>query len=173
MNKGILTVGIIVLAIMSLVVINVISETSTSSEVDYYLVKETSEAAVKDALDQSFYSNGIPRLDKEKYVESFIRRFSDNANMNRNYNISFYALNEVPPKVTVRVDSMTTVGFTNGDGGYISTSINQMVETSNTSSAFLYSEFNNPQSDIGAPIGVKEASSGGTNKYNRIYIVEK
>ena len=41
MNKVMLTVGIIVLALMGLLLINLISNYSTGSELDYYLVKET------------------------------------------------------------------------------------------------------------------------------------
>ena len=40
MNKGMLTVGVIMLAIMGLILINIISNYSTGSELDYYLVKE-------------------------------------------------------------------------------------------------------------------------------------
>ena len=55
MNKGFLTVGIILLAIIALLIINVLSNYSTGSEVDYYLVKETAEAAMEDSLDNTFF----------------------------------------------------------------------------------------------------------------------
>lgn len=51
MNKGMLTVGIIMLSLMALLLINVISNYSTGGELDYYLVKETTEAAMEDAID--------------------------------------------------------------------------------------------------------------------------
>ena len=55
MNKGMLTVGVIMLAIMALLLINVITNYSTGGELDYYLVKETVEAAMEDSVDMEFY----------------------------------------------------------------------------------------------------------------------
>lgn len=52
MNKGMLTVGIIMLALMGLLLINVISNYSTGNELDYYLVKETVVASIDDAIDR-------------------------------------------------------------------------------------------------------------------------
>lgn len=46
MNKGMLTVGIIILALCGLLLINIISNYSTGSELDYYLLKETTDAAI-------------------------------------------------------------------------------------------------------------------------------
>ena len=46
MNKGMLTVGIILLSLIALLLINVLTNFSTGSELDYYLVKETADAAM-------------------------------------------------------------------------------------------------------------------------------
>ena len=43
MNKGILTVGIILLALIALNLLNVLNNYSTGSELDYYLLKETTD----------------------------------------------------------------------------------------------------------------------------------
>ena len=51
MNKAMLTVGIILLSLVALLMINVISNYSTGSELDYYLLKETTEASMSDAVD--------------------------------------------------------------------------------------------------------------------------
>ena len=108
MNKGMLTVGIIVLALMGLLLINLISNYSTGSELDYYLVKETVEASIEDAIDVKYYrDNGAIRMDKDKFVESFLRRFADSVDNTRNYRVSIYDLNEVPPKVSVKVTTKT------------------------------------------------------------------
>ena len=104
MNKGMLTVGIIILALMGLLLINVISNYSTGNELDYYLVKETTEAAIEDAIDIKYYrDNGAIRMDKEKFVESFILRFSNTVDNSRNYQIRMLDINEVPPKVSIEV----------------------------------------------------------------------
>ena len=90
MNKGMLTVGIILLSLMALLLINVISNYSTGGELDYYLVKETTEAAMEDAIDLEYYRmNSLLRIDKEKFVESFLRRFADSVDNTRSYYKSF------------------------------------------------------------------------------------
>ena len=112
MNKGMLTVGIIFLSLIALLLINVLTKYSTGSELDYYLVKETADAAIEDALDDYYYTScKLYRIDKEKFVESFIRRFADSVDASRGYTISFYDINEVPPKVSIKVDSLTTLSF--------------------------------------------------------------
>lgn len=129
MNKGMLTIGLIFMAITAFVLINVISNASTGSELDYYLVKETSEAAMLDAVDVKYYrENGQVRMDKEKFVESFLRRFADSVDSTRSYRISFYDLNETPPKVSVKVDSSTVLNFS-GSNILFSTNIDSILET--------------------------------------------
>lgn len=117
MNKGMLTVGIILLSLISLLLINVITNYSTGGELDYYLVKETTDAAMEDAIDYSFLRTcGLYRIDKEKFVESFVYRFANSVDATRSYTIGFYDINEMPPKVSVKVDSETTLSFKASQG---------------------------------------------------------
>ena len=112
MNKGMLTVGIILLSVIALLLINVLTNFSTGGELDYYLVKETADAAMEDAIDLGYKRHcGLYRIDKEKFVENFIYRFANSVDSTRNYDIRFYDINEVPPKVSIKVDSMTVLGF--------------------------------------------------------------
>lgn len=112
MNKGMLTVGIILLSVITLILINVLTNYSTGSELDYYLVKETTDAAIEDSIDVYYLRTcGVYRLDKEKFVESFLYRFADSVDTTRSYKIGFYDINEVPPKVSVKVDSLTALSF--------------------------------------------------------------
>lgn len=137
MNKGMLTVGIILLSVIALLLINVLTSYSTGSELDYYLVKETTDSAMEDAIDVYYLRTcGVYRLDKEKFVESFLYRFADSVDTTRDYKIGFYDINEVPPKVSVKVDSITAMAFTaktnSGDKdikGNISTSYDAILET--------------------------------------------
>ena len=133
MNKGMLTVGIILLSLIALLLINVLTNFSTGSELDYYLVKETADAAMEDAVDQTYLRTcGLYRIDKEKFVENFIYRFANNVDSTRNYNIKFYDINEVPPKVSIKIDSLTTLAFNaNGEkkAADISTSYDAILET--------------------------------------------
>ena len=90
---------------------------STTSEQDYHLIKEATEAALKDSVDWSHYRKyGELRIIKEKFVEDFSRRFSETVNINKTYNIKFYDIYEAPPKVSLKVttktDSYTVMGDT-------------------------------------------------------------
>ena len=134
MNKGMLAVGIILLAIIALNLLNVLSNYSTGSELDYYLLKETTNAAMVDALDKAYLRTcGLYRIDKEKFVESFLYRFASNIDATRGYKIGFYDINEVPPKVSVKIDSYTTLGFKTDTGSVeapnITTSYDAILES--------------------------------------------
>ena len=124
MNKGMLAVGIIFLALLAFATINLIQDFSTGQELDYYLLKETTDAAMVDALDFDFYAeSGSIRMDKEKFVESFLRRLSEDINNNKSYEVTIQEVIEYPPKVSVRIDTYntynaqdsTTLDFSTGD----------------------------------------------------------
>ncbi len=101
----------------------------TNNEQELYsILKDTTEAAMLDAFDyDSYYTdthgNGkVIRIDREAFVESFVRRFSQNASLTNTYVIEFYDINEYPPKVSIRVKSKT--------GGVV---MNQEFDFSNSS----------------------------------------
>ena len=86
----------------------------TNNEQELYsILKDTTEAAMLDALDYDSYStdthggNRIIRINREAFVESFVRRFSQNASLTNTYVIEFYDINEYPPKVSIKVKSKT------------------------------------------------------------------
>ena len=165
MNKGFLTVGIILLAIIALLIINVLSNYSTGAEVDYYLVKETAEAAMEDSLDNGFYTqHGRYRMDKDYFVESFVRRFASNINTTREYTISFYSMNEVPPKVSIKVESLSTLSVKNNTGNNeavnIQTTINELVISNREADNYLEYQSKNPASDVEYGIAIEKTSDG-------------
>ena len=134
------------LGIVGLVLINLFGHIVVSAEQNYYLLKEITEASMYDAVDLRAYREGIGydgvtnatdpesmhclayqpgtvRIIKEKFVESFIRRFSDNADLNRNYRIVIHDIDECPPKVSLSLiatenfDFVTffSIDFSNGE----------------------------------------------------------
>lgn len=139
MNKAYLTVGIIILSILTLAAINLINNYSTGNELDYYLLKETTQASMMDAIDVAYYSErGVYRIDKEKFVENFILRFAANVDNSREYDIKFYDINEVPPKVTIQVDSMNSSLTPDGESNVnISTRLEGILETNNKEDPIL------------------------------------
>jgi len=129
MNRATLLIGIIVLSLFTFGVVNIVQNYQTGNELDYYLLKETAEASMTDAVDVGYYRlSGLLRIDKEKFAESFIRRFAQNVSNDRNYRIRFYDINETPPKVSVKVDSTTAATFNSETLG-ISNKIDAILES--------------------------------------------
>ena len=60
-----------------------------------------------DSIDLAYYrESGELKIIKEKFTESFIRRFAESTNLNANgYNIKIYNVVESPPKVSVEITS--------------------------------------------------------------------
>lgn len=134
MNSSVWGFLFLILGILGIVMINFFGNVSVSDEQNYYLLKEVTEAAMIDAIDYQAYRVGVGydgvtketdptsmyclsgkpgaiRIVKEKFVESFTRRFASSAERNKNYKISFDDIDECPPKVTVTVTSTESQGF--------------------------------------------------------------
>ena len=90
--------------VLIITVIFFMQKVTNTSEQNYTLIKETTEAAMKDSFDYATYlKDGNVRINREVFVESFIRRFSQNASLANTYVIEIYDVNEYPPKVSLKV----------------------------------------------------------------------
>lgn len=93
--------GVFIIGIMMLV-----NSTTTNNTQDYYTLKEVTQASMVDALDFSYYRlYGQIKMSEQKFVENFVRRLADNTNLSNTYDVSFYDLSEVPPKVSVEMST--------------------------------------------------------------------
>lgn len=136
MNKPMLLIGIIIMALMGFFAVNMVTSQQTGSELDYYLLKDTTEAAMNDAIDYDFYSNnGVVRMDKEKFLESFVRRFADSVDGTRDYNIDVYDLNETPPKVSVKISFKSSSASKNNSTD-ITTNVDMIIESKNKTDTY-------------------------------------
>ena len=99
---------VVVVGIVCLTAVFFFQRIVNTSEHNYYILKEVTEASMWDAVDLGYYrkTDGYIKIIKEKFVESFIRRFAQSANLSRKYLIEVYDVNEVPPKVSIKVSSM-------------------------------------------------------------------
>ena len=105
--------AVIVLGILAVGIIWFFANTTRTDQHNYNLLKETTEAAMFDALDLATYrKDGVVRIEEEKFVENFIRRFAENADLSDTYVIEIYDVNEIPPKVSLKVSSAKTTGAT-------------------------------------------------------------
>lgn len=108
---------IVTLGIVAIVFIFLFQSLTNSDEHNMALLKETTEAAMYDAFDYAEYRrSGQIRIDKEKFVENFLRRFSENVSLAKTYKIQFYDVNELPPKVSIKVVSSETANLFSGGG---------------------------------------------------------
>ena len=83
---------------------------TNTSEHNYHLLKETTEAAMYDALDLAAYRKyGTVRIDREKFAE---KRFAESAVLSNTYKVEIFDINEEPPKVSIRVSSMESTNIT-------------------------------------------------------------
>ncbi len=159
MNKGMLTVGIIILALISLLLFNVLNNLNTGGELDYYLLKETTIAAMDDAIDLSYARlNGLARMDKEKFIENFLRRFAEGVDNTRDYDVKVYDINEIPPKVSVKVNSDTVLSF-DQQTARIDTRISSIIEDYNYDNPVVESGLKDPNNDLGKSIGTRSTDN--------------
>ncbi len=96
----------ILFGVFIVVIMLMVRSVTTNTTQDYYLVKEITEASMVDAVDFAYYRDyGEIKMNKEKFIESFIRRFSETSSGNTTYTINFYDIYEAPPKASVEVRS--------------------------------------------------------------------
>ena len=127
MKEAIWGYAIIVLGILAIGIIWFFANSTKTDQHNYNLLKETVEAAMFDAVDLAAYrasedvdGDGVIEaseanivIDEEKFVENFIRRFAESAELSNTYVIEIYDINTKPPKVSLKVSSAketTTTG---------------------------------------------------------------
>lgn len=99
----------IVLGLIMMAVVMLITDMTTTHEQNYYMLKEISEASMMESVDYAYYRKyGDLRINSEKFMENFLRRYSEVVTINKTSTISFYDIYESPPKVTVEVSTRST-----------------------------------------------------------------
>ncbi|NLC48409.1 MAG: hypothetical protein GX758_03510 [Tenericutes bacterium] len=102
---------LIALGLIIITVLLLVNRLTTTNEEGFYLGREVLEASMIDAVDYGTYrTTGRLVMSKQKFVEAFIRRFSESVTNNKTYKLEFYDIYEEPPKASVRI--RTTSGST-------------------------------------------------------------
>lgn len=115
---------VIVLGVMAIGVVYFFQNVTNTDEHNYNLLKETTEAAMYDALDLSeYHRGGTIKIVEQKFVENFLRRFAENASLAHIYRIDIYDVNETPPKVSIKLSTADNSTSTNVTGEMITFSI--------------------------------------------------
>lgn len=107
MKESFWGIFIIAVGVACIFLMFLFQDITDTDERNFNLLKETTEAAMIDAVDLTAYRNsGIFKIDREKFVENFLRRFAEDASLSKTYVISIYDVNEYPPKASIRVGSV-------------------------------------------------------------------
>jgi hypothetical protein len=112
---------ILILGIICIAFINFFQTYTNTDEQNYMLLKEVTEAAMYDAVDMTDSKlHGQLSIDREKFVENFVRRFSESVTLGNTYVIEIYDVNETPPKVSLKVSTklrsnVTAVSFSKSE----------------------------------------------------------
>lgn len=97
---------LILLGIFIVVIMLLVRSITSNNTQDYYLIKEITENAMVDAVDYSYYRDYKEiKMNKEKFIECFLRRFAETASTTTAYEVNFYDIYESPPKVSVEIKS--------------------------------------------------------------------
>lgn len=130
---------IVVLGISIMTVMILLQNYTTTNEQDYFLMKSVMEASMYDSIDYGYYRDtGTLKINTEKFVENYMRRFSETVNINKNYQVDFYDIYEIPPAASVVIK--TSTGKTNF--GQSNTAADEDVDVVNRMTGILYTNSN-------------------------------
>ena len=108
MKESFLGYWLILFGVFVVVIMLLVRNTTANNTEDYYTIKQISDSAMIDAIDFGYYREfGELKINKEKFMESFIRRFADAISGANGYKILFTGIYEAPPKASVEVTSKT------------------------------------------------------------------
>lgn len=124
-------VWIMIFGIFIVVVMLLVQNVTSNNTEDHYTIKQISEAAMVDAVDYAYYREfGELRINKEKFIESFLRRYVETVSITNEYTVTFAGIYESPPKVSIEVTSKTNsfVIGTSSESFDITTRVNAILE---------------------------------------------
>ena len=120
------------LSIMSIMIL--LQNYTTTNEQDYYLIKNVLEASMYESVDYAYFRDTSRiRMNTEKFVENFLRRFAESVNINKEYEVNFYQIYEDPPIASVEIKS-------DGDGKNSADGVDDVV--TNRLTGILYTNSN-------------------------------
>lgn len=106
MKESFWGVLVVVIGVVSIAFIIFFQNLTNTDEQNYILLKEITEAAMYDAVDYASYrSTNSLCIDREKFVENFVRRFAESVSIGNVYQIDIYDVSECPPKVSLEIST--------------------------------------------------------------------
>ena len=103
---------LVLLGVFVVVILLLIQNLTTNNTESSYSIRQISEAAMIDAVDYAYYREyGELKINREKFIESFMRRFAETASLSNKYTLTFAGIYEAPPKVGVQITSKKNTYF--------------------------------------------------------------
>jgi len=104
MKESYFALAVFIMGLIGLAILVFFQTITTTNEDVYYVLKESTEAAMFDSIDIGYYrTKGELRIIKEEFVENLTRRFANSYTKTTDYRINVYDIIEIPPKVSVEV----------------------------------------------------------------------
>ena len=104
---------VIVLGVVAIAVIWFIANSTRTDQHNFYLLRETVEASMLDSVDLAVYrQTGEIEINEATFIENFLRRFANNADLSNTYVIEIYDISTKPQKVSMKVSSASDVTAT-------------------------------------------------------------
>lgn len=126
MKESVWGYAILTMGIIAIMVVWFLSNVTNTDQQNYNLLKETVEASMMDSIDLAVYrTDGKIKINEEKFVENFVRRFAENASLSESYRIEIYDINEEPPKVSLKVYTSPEI---NVEGEIISFNVSNNID---------------------------------------------
>lgn len=103
MRWAVAGLGLLLAGMLTFMGIYFVLDGTITNEENYHGLKEAMAGAMYDAIDIDYYEQtGEIKIIKEKFVETFTRRFADSTKYGqKGYTIEFYDIIESPPKASV------------------------------------------------------------------------
>ena len=106
MRESFWSAMIIIFGVTAILFVFFFQLVTNTEQQNYNLLKEVTEAAMLDAVDLATYrATSTVRIDREKFVENFVRRFAEGVNFATTYDVYIYDVHEEPPKVTLAIQT--------------------------------------------------------------------
>ena len=133
MRESMWGVFVVIVGVVLILLIYLFQGITNTDEHNYYLLKEVTEAAMLDAVDVADYRiTGNVSINREKFVEVFVRRFAESADLSNTYVIEIYDISEEPPKVSLVVKTKENGVVTNETVEFdITNRLDAILETTN------------------------------------------
>ena len=102
---------------------------TTNTTQDRYAIREITDAAMLEAVDYAYYRDyNEVKINKEKFMEVFLRMTAEVMGANDTYEVNFYAIYEAPPKVSVEIKSSSGTNFISTDDYDTTTRIDAIIQ---------------------------------------------